>query len=220
MLDQIIIEGIGSLDFDASVSKRKIEFPQKKEIKETIPYSNITYDFSRIEGEQFYEERELEYELEIVANTPEQLEAKKQNLCSWLSDVFQKRMQDPFIGGYHFVVTTKEIEVDDEENQEKTTVRVIFNAYPYKIKNEETIITSDYSSYIKTVTVDNHSDHTIIPEISCTTTVIITMNNNSFSLAPGAIKTSKFKLKKGRNDFQLKASQPGTLSIKFNEEVI
>lgn len=56
MLDQLIIGDKSSFDdFDASVSERNISPPKKKEIKETVPFSNVTYDFSKINGELFWE---------------------------------------------------------------------------------------------------------------------------------------------------------------------
>ena len=74
MIDQLIIGDKASCDdYGASVASRKIVPPKKKEIKETVPFSNVTYDFSAINGEQYWEERELEYTLEIIAPTPEEL---------------------------------------------------------------------------------------------------------------------------------------------------
>jgi predicted Ser/Thr protein kinase len=79
MLDQLIIGDKGSCDdFEASVKERVIHPPKKKSIKKTIPFSNVTHDFSAINGEVYWEERTLEYIFEIIANSAEELEEKKQ----------------------------------------------------------------------------------------------------------------------------------------------
>ena len=62
MIDQLIIGKIASYDdFGASVAERKIIKPKKKSIKETVPFSNVTHDFSAIDGELYWEEASLEY---------------------------------------------------------------------------------------------------------------------------------------------------------------
>ena len=89
MIDQIKIGDKSSYDdFSASFSNRKIGKPKKKVIKETIPFSNITYDFSAINGELYWEERELEYTFEITADTPEELEELKNR------QQFKKKVKD------------------------------------------------------------------------------------------------------------------------------
>ena len=137
MLDQLRIGDKYSYDdFLASVAERKIGKPKKKAIKETVPYSNKTYDFSKINGEIYWEERELEYILELDAETPEELEELKISLSDWLMNVMEEDLFDPFIEGYHFKATFEDIDFDDSE-VEKTTVTVKFSAYPYMLSNEE-----------------------------------------------------------------------------------
>ena len=138
MLDQLRIGDKYSYDdFGASVAERKIGKPKKKTIKETVPHSNITYDFSKINGEIYWEERELQYVLELDAETPEELEDLKIDLSNWLMNVFEEDLFDPFIEGYHFRATYDDIDFDDSE-VEKTTATVKFKAYPYMISNEPT----------------------------------------------------------------------------------
>ena len=103
MLDQLRIGDKYSYDdFFASVAERKIKKPKKKKIKDTVPYSNKTYDFSAINGEVYWEERELEYILELDADTPEELEERKIALSSWLMNVIdttvrsKKKLEDTF----------------------------------------------------------------------------------------------------------------------------
>lgn len=140
MTDQLIIGEKASFDnYMASLASRKIGLPKKKSVKETIPYSNRTYDFSKINGELYWEERELEYVFEILASTPEELEELKTDFSSWVMNVFEEEIHDPFIPDYFFRGTYEDIDFDDEETLDKTTVTVKFTAYPYKIANLPTV---------------------------------------------------------------------------------
>lgn len=150
MLDQLIIGSTSSLDYDASVAERVIGQPTKKEIKSTIPFSNITYDFSAINGELYWNERELTYVLEIIADSPEELEEKKTLFAEWVMNVLDEKIHDPFITEYHFKGSFSELSFADEDDVEKTTATVKFMVYPYKIANAQKV-------YIKTVAA-NGSD--------------------------------------------------------------
>ena len=106
MFDQLIIGNKASYDdFGASVAGRTIVPPKKKVVRETVAFSNRVYDFSAINGELYWEEQELEYVLEMTADSPEMLEAKKMAFSSWVMNAADEKIIDPFIAGYHFVGT-------------------------------------------------------------------------------------------------------------------
>ena len=112
MIDQLIIGGKASFDdFGASVSERKISYPKKKSIKKTVPFANVTYDFSKINGELYWEERTLEYIFEIMADTPEMLEQKKQAFSNWVMNVMNEKIYDPFIPDYHYLGTYEDQQI-------------------------------------------------------------------------------------------------------------
>lgn len=153
MLDQLKIGNVSSLDFGASVTQRTIKAPAKKIIKETVPFSNTIYDFSAINGELYWEERELEYVFEIIADSPEELEAKKTAFSAWVMNVMNEYIYDPYEPNYHYIGTYSDMEYADEDCVEKTTATVKFFAYPYKVKNEETVYEVKVESGGETFTV-------------------------------------------------------------------
>lgn len=167
MIDQLIIGDKGSYDdFFASVAERKIGQPKKKSIKETVPYSNVTYDFSAINGEVYYNERELEYIFEMTADTPEELEEMKAAFSNWVMNVFEEEIHDPFIPDYHFIGTYDDMDYADEETLDKTTATVKFTAYPYKVANvvkKYTFTIAGNSS--ANAVILNNSSHRITPKI-------------------------------------------------------
>lgn len=168
MFDQLIIGDKKSYDdFGASLSKRKIGMPTKKEISETVPYSNITYDFSGINGEVYWNDRELEYTFEMTADTPERLEDLKIAFASWIMNVFEEELHDPFIADYHFKATYKDLSFDDEEGLNKTTATAKFKAYPYKIANIPTAYVFELpANATTTMVIENHSSHRVTAAIS------------------------------------------------------
>lgn len=163
MNDQLIIGDKASFDdFEASLATRNIGMPKKKSIKETVPFSNVTYDFSRINGELYWEDRPLEYVFEILASTPEELEELKTAFSSWVMNVFEEEIHDPFIPDYHFIGTYEDIDFEDEETLDKTTVTVKFTAYPYKVANLPTVFELESDGLgSKEWDIENKSSHRV-----------------------------------------------------------
>lgn len=222
MFDQLRIGDKYSYDdFLASVAERKIGKPKKKVIKETVPHSNKTYDFSKINGEIYWEERELEYILELDADTPEEVEDLKIALSDWLMNVMEEDLFDLFIEDYHFKATFEDIDFDDSE-VEKTTAIVKFTAYPYMLANDEKV----YSVAIPTdepltVTVKNNSSHRITPTLIVdAASVVFDFGGSSYAISEGETTDSSLMLPVGESDFIIQPSETGgNFTIKFTEEV-
>lgn len=219
MIDQLIIGKIGSYDeYEANVKERHIGAPKKKSIKETVPFSNETYDFSAINGELYWEERALEYVFEITGITPEEMEEKKQRFEAWVMNVTSEELHDPFISDYHFIATFDDIDFDDEV--EKTTVTVTFAAYPYKIANRKSVRTFDLTTELTNVTVLNKSSHRITPTFISDVPFTIHFGGISYSVPSGETKDDDFMFAPGANTISIQSSGgDGTLRIEFFEEV-
>ena len=220
MIDQLIIGDKASYDdFEANVKERSIKDGAKKEIKESVPFSNVTYDFSAINGEVYWEEKELEYVLEIMADTPEELEEKKIALKTWLMNVMGEKLYDPFILDYHFIATYDDIDIDDSEI-EKSTITVTFKAYPYMIANRA----SEYAFELTAnkelaVEVYNDSSHRITPTFNSAVAFVVAAGSSSYAIPAGETKDDSFKLGVGANALILKATEDCTVNISFYEEV-
>lgn len=220
MLDQLIIGNVHSYyDFGASVAERKNNKPKKKSIKASVPYSNKVYDFSAIDGEIYWEERELEYVFEIEAGSAEELERKKQPFISWIMGVMNEELHDPFIQDYHFLATYSEMSEDDSQI-EKSVITVKFTAYPYMISNLKKTYTFPLTETASAVAVYNNSSHRIVPTITATVACSITTGGSTFSFSTGVIESEKIMLAVGRNSMEIKTlGGSGMLKIEFYEEV-
>ena len=221
MIDQLIIGNKASYDdFEASVRERKDNKPKKKSIKETVPFSNVTYDFTAINGEIYWEERTLEYVFEITANTPEELEEKKQLFVSWIMNVMNEELHDPFIRGYHFLATFDSIDIDDSEI-EKSTIKATFTAYPYMIADMKKVHEIEFEANEEiTVKIVNDSSHRITPTFITTAPLSITMNGKMNTVGVGTFTDEAFMFAVGANTVTAKSNgTTGTLKIEFYEEV-
>lgn len=220
MLDQLIIGDKHSFDdFGASVAERKNNKPKKKSIKETVPFSNVTHDYSAINGELYWEERELEYVFEIIADSAEELEAKKQPFMNWIMNVMNAELHDPFITDYHFLATYSDMDEDDSEI-EKSTITVKFTAYPYMISDVKRIFVNPLTETEKTIIVTNNSSHRIVPTLTADVECIVVKGSSSYGLPAGATTDEKFMLPPGESKLTIRStSGSGTLKIEFNEEV-
>ena len=223
MQDQFIIGDKASYDdFDASVAERSISTPKKKSIKETVPFSNVTYDFSAINGEVYWEERELKYVIEILADTPAELEAKKTTFANWIMNVQNENIYDPFVADYHYVGTFDSMDYADDESVEKTTATVKFLAYPYAIANTQKVYALAVPAGSSgTVNAYNGSAHRMTPTIVTDTEIVLKLDNVSYAIPKGETTYDTLKLKVGANTLQITnaTSTDCTVIVKFYEEV-
>lgn len=230
MIDQLIIGDKASFDdFGASLAKRTIGQPRKKTVKETVPYSNITHDFTAINGEIYWEERELQYVLEMIAPTPEKLEDMKTELSAWLMNIISGELHDPFIPDYHFLATYDDMSFDDDEGLDKTTATVKFTAYPYKIANfpyiQEIVITEHDTELV--AWVFNGSSHRITPTLSVTSAsgsceIGIFTDNAILYVTNGTAEYAELMLERGQNRFIFNNmfGYNCNVTISFSEEVL
>ena len=221
LFDTVIIGKKDSLqDYDASMKEREIGEPKKKSIKETVPFSNKIYDFTKIDGEVYWEERPLTYIFEITADTPEELEDKKSAFKTWIMNVHEEKLYDPYIENHHFIATFDEISCDDSEI-EKSTITVDFTAYPYMMSNDAKVYTFALNANSeKKVMILNKSSHRITPTIISDVNVTIQMNDSSYSFSSGETTSSSFCFEMGTNEVTILAGSSGKVTFKFYEEVL
>lgn len=207
MFDQLMIGNRSSFDdFDASIASRAIGWPKKKEIKETVPFSNMTYDFSAINGgEVYWEQRELRYDFEITAENAEDLEFKKTRFAAWVANVMEERLYDPYDPDYFYVATFANLSYTDDESLEKTVVTVYFSAYPYKVARAESKVNARIlSGKSRTLRVNNDSAHPIKPTITTNQLIELTLNGDVYQITEGVASDEMLKLPVGESDITVK----------------
>ena len=214
------------------LNTRVIETPSKIKITETIPFSNITYDFSNLYGGNCYTERKLEYEFLIKANSSVQLEFKRMQIENWLlSSNGKSELFDDNIEGYYYNAECISTDFEDINNIGK--LKAVFTAYPFKISSEyegnnlwdsfnfEKDILQDTKfivNGVSNVTIYNSSIVDVEPVVLASSGFEITLNNKKYVVEAGTGKDYRFKLKKGTNNLTLKGN--GSIEFKFRKEVL
>lgn len=133
---QLVINNKKSYDdFNVYISSRNIAPPKKKSIKESVPFSNVVYDFSKMNGELYWEERTLQYSFDIAEITTEDMEVEKSRLENWLMNVQDEDIYDPYIGDYHFHGSYDSHSWSEDFGAGELSVT--FLVYPYKISNSD-----------------------------------------------------------------------------------
>lgn len=228
MIDQLNINGTYSYDgYKASLKERRIKQPKKKSIKATVPFSNVTHDFSAINGEVYWEERELEYDFEILASSPEELETLKVAFANWVMNIAEQNLFDPFFSNYHHIVTFADMDFADDESVEKTTATVKFTAYPYKIANSPTTLSFNLGAATADVVAEtsgvivNNSAHRITPTITTDKAVTISIGDISYSIGAGTTTDEIIKLAVGNNPVTIQNAntEKCVVTFSFYEEV-
>lgn len=223
MCDQLVIGGVGSYDdFEASLAHRETPPPAKKSIKETLPFSNVSYDFSAINGEVYWEERKLSYTFEIIADTPEELEEKRAAFANWIMNIANAEIYDPYIEGFHFLGTFDSMDYDDDESVEKSTITVEFAAYPYKIANHiKTYAINVGAGATLPLSVVNNSSHLVQLTVTTDSSIALTIDNATFGLPAGTTSSDRLLLSPGQS--VITVTNNGTasvsVSVSFREEV-
>lgn len=117
--------------------ERNIGIPNKIKNKHRVPFSNVTYDFSRLYGEETYGERTLTYNFNIggIRATKEQMVSEKTKIVNWLMHSDGKQaLYDDTIPGWHFLAEVEGGMVF-QENWRTGILTVTFTAYPFMIRN-------------------------------------------------------------------------------------
>lgn len=207
-----------TVDFDSYIAERTLSNPKKKTIKESIPLSNVTYDFSDIDGEIYFEERDLTYTIDIAETSTEAMEEKRASLFEWLAFVQNEDIYDPYFEGFHF---RGSFDSDSwSEDFGAGELEVTFKVYPYKIADFATSETFDLVSGENTISIDNVSSHPIVPTFNASASMNVTIGGRTFALASGESSSPSIKLAKGSNALVVNASEAGTLTISYIAEVL
>lgn len=215
---------------------RVIGYPNKRKVKVAPPFSNVTYDFSELYGDQVYEERTLTYRFNMINYhqlnyAGVQHEATK--IVNWLMNSNgKKKLIDPDVPNYYFLA-----EVEGGVNLERFITHgvldVTFIAYPFKISElaEGHDIWDDFNFELdmsqilthtvngtKTITLYNTGTPSVVPTIITSAPMKVTKDNVEYSFDAGTSKSDSFQLASGEHKLTLKGN--GTIEFVFYKELI
>lgn len=209
-MEGIKANGIHSYyDLGFCIAERNIGIAKKKSIKKEIPYMNGAYDFSRISGEDIYEENIIRYVFDIAELSAEKMERKKDLLLQWLSDIYDTDIEDDFIPEYKFHGSTETMDWEEDFGEGHLTVN--FKVYPFKIAKALTKV--ELTGAGKVV---NTSAHPVFPILILDKKATVTVNGKSYGIEAGRHEITQFALQRGVNTFSINPA--GTLIVAYREE--
>ena len=136
----ITFDGIHSFnDLGLTIKEKTIGNPKKIKRQKRVPFSNSTFDFSKLYGDQEYEDRELTYVFNVydkrTHNKVDMNILKIKALNSFVPVDERVSLLDDAIPGYHFLAEIVD-EPDFDEKNGKGLMTVTLEAYSIKISNE------------------------------------------------------------------------------------
>lgn len=218
-------------DYGLIIKSKYISIPGKQKTTERVPFSNYNYDFSKIYGEEIFEDREIQYVFNLICDTKEELYSKGEKVIQWLYDNTNFKLYDDDVKGYYFLAEC--LSLDYKEVSALWEITVNFKAYPYKIGTyNEGAIPWDYFNFetdylqetsfningSKEVKIINSSSKKISPEIICDSDFTLIKDGITYNLKSGSSKDWRFKLDKNINNITI--SGKGNIKFIFKKEVI
>lgn len=202
-------------DFDCYISECNISPPEKKQIRETVPYMSGYYDFSSLYGSPAFEDRTITYKVDVVGRDIREMNLLKTEMVNWLMACGRKELKDDSIDDFHFLAEC--VGISEEESGEHSELTIEFIAYPFKISDNLTKVVYSPSNS-KKISLPNRGYFDIVPKIACNESAYITVGSNTYILPQGETESYLFKLSPGENSFTVEST--GTVTFEYRIEVL
>ena len=124
------------LDFDATVTYRQLNLPERDRVTDRVPYSSITHDFTALYGPPGYAERTLQYKFMLSDERGIQyLKPRVERFKLWLYEPVEKSaLYDDTETEYHFNAVCTSVS-ESYTNGVIAELTVTFAADPFKFPN-------------------------------------------------------------------------------------
>jgi phage-related protein len=218
------------------VDSRDIGMPSKNKITASVPFSNETYDFSEIYGDQTYSDRKNKYVIHIldIDNLdPVTMHQLKTEVINWLMNSHGRQpLYDDVLPDYHFMAEVADAATlaDSFETGELT---VTFVCDPLMVANKaegddvwDTFnFMSDVAQYVSftvhgtlQTTLINSSVTSAYPTITVTADAQLTVQIGNVSYQITAGTTTEVQIPVGANTVTITGD--GTIGFDWHREVI
>lgn len=195
------------------IRTRNISLPEKKSIRQTIPFMNGYYDFSALNGAPAWNERQIEYAFDATEDTPAALDEKVSEVMDWLGNIHDEDIFDDTVLGFHFHGSYESSSIKWDENGLKAEISVTFVCHPFKIANFDTILslsTGEHAVY--------NSGMAVIPSAYSASAAAIQIGSYATSIPAGENVQLTVTLERGKNNVRVSGDNPVTL--KYRREVL
>lgn len=195
------------------IKTRNISLPEKKSIRQTIPFMNGYYDFSALNGAPAWDERKIDYSFDATEDTPAALDEKVSEVMDWLGNIHDEDIFDDTVLGFHFHGSYESSSIKWDENGLKAEISVTFVCHPFKIANYDTSLTLPTGEHVV-----HNSGMAVIPFASCASAAAIQIGNYATSIPAGENIQLTVTLERGKNNVLVSGDSP--VILKFRKEVL
>lgn len=224
-------------DLGVTISARDVGAPNKVKVKQTLPFSNTTYDFSHLYGAQVFEERQMTYTFDIMnpkrIDTNTKLNVIKTRIVNWLTSSQGKQpLYDDVYPQYYFLAEV-ESGAGFTENWTNGTLDVTFTAYPFMIKELEEgkdiwdtfnfeLDVAQFTDFeiqgSENIMLLNNGTPDAVPKIVTDAPFTIIHDDKEFQVNAGTSEDLDFVLSPGENHITLRGN--GHIEFLFYQELI
>lgn len=236
-LEKQITEGFKFGDYDTTENdlfliSRDAPTPDSKEIVESVPYMQGVYDFSVLNFDRYFENREITYQLMMFGYDYSKRKIVEQELKRRLMPLGNQSLYDTHDYGYHWLGKVKNITVEDDADKNVLTANITFDCYPFAILNnpatadvwddvyfprwvfqETKYINTDYKKKVKLYNLGSTS---VVPKIIASTNMKIVGQTNTITVHGGINENVQLALEVGENILWLIGN--GEVEFQFNRE--
>ena len=214
MTDGIRIKDLHSYrNFDLYIKYRMVGLPEKKSIRQTVPFMNGYYDFSALNGAAAWGERLIEYGFDVIADTPQALELEVGKILDWLCNVHDEDIFDDTLTRMHWHGSYDKSDVSYDEDGEHAEIKVSFVVHPFKIAD----VPTEYTMTAGTYKITNLG-MAVAPYVSSNATAAIQIGTYVSSIPANEEIQLEIDLERGENTVLVTGT--GTVKLSFCEEVL
>lgn len=139
-LERQITEGFIFGDYDSRENNmflisRDAPTPSEKEITESVPYMQGVYDFSMLNFDRYFDNREVTYQVMLFENEYENRKRPEQDIKRNLMKLDIQSLYDTHDQGYHWLGKCKSVAVEDDVEKGTLSCTIVFDCYPFAIYN-------------------------------------------------------------------------------------
>lgn len=200
-------------DFGLYLKSRNISLPEKKSIRQTVPFMNGYYDFSALNGAPAWGERIIEYSFDVTNDSPVELDHFVSYVLDWLSNVHDVDIHDDTVYDYHWHGSFEKCDMEWDETGMQVELKVSYVVHPFKIADYPT----EHRLKTGTHTIYNQGME-VAPYVVSDSTAAIQIGTYVSSIPANEKVQLEIDLARGNNTVVVTGD--GTVTLGYYEEVL
>ena len=201
-------------DFGLYLKSRNVTLPEKKSIRETVPYFNGYYDFSALNGAPAWDARTVSYSFDVVGDNPVDLENQTVRILDWLCNVHDEPIFDDAMPLHYWKGSYDGCTLSWDESGDQVEIAVTFICHPFRIAREIT----EYKLEPGKEYIINNLGMAVTPTVTSTKGAAIQIGSYVNSIPAGEPYKLKINLERGENTVMVTGES--SVMLGFFEELI